>query len=236
MKKGDRIDDARGFADCTVVKDKVGDLWVKRKETWVCVGPPGPLTLSEIDDHSNLGYETDSILDSNWAPFHYVGVWSPETGEITNEMIPELEPPKTVLVAEPQRIAELRQGDVYKRITTKSQYGGEGEPRMLLGVIQEVLHNGTEPVATAVEWEDHYSTQVVAKLQVFKGEPEGIYPATPEEAITGLIRLLDVQKRAVDMKQRELDDALRLHDRICVLVDLQASLTAPATTPTGGQA
>lgn len=72
-------------------------------------------------------------------------------------------------------ITRLKAGDVYKRLEPTS------EPPLVFGIVQDVLHNGTDAAITAIEITSGYQG-VSARLRVFEMAKDlALFAATPSE-------------------------------------------------------
>ncbi|QGJ94949.1 hypothetical protein SEA_REDWATTLEHOG_90 [Gordonia phage RedWattleHog] len=100
-------------------------------------------------------------------------------------------------------ITTLKPGDTYKRLV--KNYSDTYDLR--IGVVTDVLNNGSEAVLTALEFSGSYST-AEAELKVFGGDKDlALFATTPEEVG---VYLDDVNERAHQMaesKRRELEKA-----------------------------
>lgn len=124
---------------------------------------------------------------------------------------------QTIIQASAQvvTITNLKAGDAYKRFDGQSY----GDDKILFGVVQDVMHNGTDAAFTAFEF-DGYTAE--AKLKVYKaGADLAIFAARPEEIAhhiesvvkTGQRRLKDAQDK-VDEAQRVLDTAGEVYTKV----------------------
>lgn len=101
------------------------------------------------------------------------------------------------------RIVNLSKGDVYKRVE-KSNYG---EPKLLLGVVREVLLSEEETTVIGVEYHVSYGS-VTVNEKVMTGDTDAlIYPATPEEVAAESERLRETLEKRIQDKEAELEKA-----------------------------
>lgn len=122
-------------------------------------------------------------------------------------------------------ITTVKRGDVYKRLDEPS-YGG---PKLLFGVVTDVLANGETSVITALEVTASYDTvEVIEKVFAGGGEVQ-LYPAQPEEFTEHRARMIEASERSVATKRRELDRAQELYARVRDLVDLEITAAETST-------
>lgn len=101
------------------------------------------------------------------------------------------------------RIVNLSKGDVYKRVE-KSSYG---EPKLLLGVVREVLVSEEETTVIGVEYQVNYGS-VTVNEKVMTGDTDAlIYPATPEEVAAESERMREMLERKISEQEVALEKA-----------------------------
>lgn len=100
-------------------------------------------------------------------------------------------------------ITALRHGDVYKRLPDDHEYGMQ----LVMGIVQDVMHNGTDSAFTALEFDTY--TKTIA-LKVHKGGKDlRIFTATPEEITTELDTIIKSANDAVTTARTTLTEAQR---------------------------
>lgn len=134
---------------------------------------------------------------------------------------------QTIIQASAQvvTITNLKAGDAYKRFQENSY----GDDAIQFGVVQDVMHNGTDAAFTAFEF-DGYTAE--AKLKVYKaGADLAMFAATPDEIRTQI-------ESVVAAAQRRLKDARDVVEKAERVVELavnvyssisDGALTAPDT-------
>lgn len=126
-------------------------------------------------------------------------------------------------------IVTLRKGDVYKRLT--NGYGGSNYD-LSIGIVQDVMNNGTEAVVTALEFGYTYGTAVV-KLETFgNGSDLKLFPADPEEVRAHLSDVQDAAARALKAAEDALAKAREVSRQVGLNVQRYTApgqLTAAAT-------
>lgn len=101
------------------------------------------------------------------------------------------------------RIVNLSKGDVYKRVE-KSNYS---DPKLLLGVVREVLVSEEETTVIGVEYQVTYG-KVTVNEKVMTGDTDAlIYPATPEEVAAESERLRETLEKRIREQELELEKA-----------------------------
>lgn len=108
------------------------------------------------------------------------------------------------------QITEVSVGAVYKRLDTPSY----GEPRLLFGVVTDILHNGEESALVAIEFvPPSYGTSIEPVIRTFKGDSEvAIYPAQPEEFSLAMQQSIEKQERSIADTRKTLDGKLGVLD------------------------
>lgn len=126
-------------------------------------------------------------------------------------------------------ITTLRAGDVYKRLQ-KEPYGERWQ--VFLGIVQTVMHNGTDCAFTA--FEVNGITNEVKHVGYGTGADLALFPATVEEAHSILAAARDEAVRNFEQRERELlkaRDLLALTDSVIARAN---DITAPAVTAIPG--
>ena len=83
--------------------------------------------------------------------------------------------------AEVVTITTLQAGDVYKRLQVNEYAAGDGKYAMLFGIVQDVMHNGSDAVISALEFTTSY-TGVEPKLRTFGTDADlKLFAAQPDE-------------------------------------------------------
>lgn len=97
--------------------------------------------------------------------------------------------------AEIIQINEVTVGAVYKRLDTPSY----GEPRLLFGVVTDIMHNGEDAALVAIEFvPPSYGGSMEPTIRTFKGDAEvAIYPAQPEEFSLAMAQAIEKQEQAI---------------------------------------
>jgi hypothetical protein len=97
--------------------------------------------------------------------------------------------------AEVVQITEVTVGAVYKRLDTPSY----GEPRLLFGVVTDIMHNGEESALVAIEFvPPTYGGSMEPTIRTFKGDAEvAIYPAQPEEFSLAMQQSIEKQEQSI---------------------------------------
>jgi hypothetical protein len=110
---------------------------------------------------------------------------------------------------------------VYKRLDTPSY----GEPRLLFGVVTDILHNGEEAALVAIEFvPPSYGGSIEPVIKTFKGDTDvSIYPAQPEEFSLAMQQAIEKQEAAVK------DAAKTLASKRGVLDLMERTLMSPMT-------
>lgn len=123
------------------------------------------------------------------------------------------------------RITEVVAGSVYKRLDKPSY----GEPRLVFGVVTDVLHDGESAAITAVEFtQDYAGGDVTPKIKAFGGDTDvAFFPATPEEFQVAMAEAITSQTRTVEAAERDLRQKQAVLDRLTRAAD--EGITAPAT-------
>jgi len=123
--------------------------------------------------------------------------------------------------AEVVQINEVTIGAVYKRLDTPSY----GEPRLLFGVVTDILHNGEEAALVAIEFvPPAYGGSIEPVIRTFKGDSEvAIYPAAPEEFSLAMQQAIEKQEAAVNEARKTLAA------KQSVLALMERTLMAPMT-------
>jgi hypothetical protein len=104
--------------------------------------------------------------------------------------------------AEVIQINEVTVGAVYKRLDTPSF----GEPRLVFGVVTDIMHNGESAALVAIEFiPPAYSGSMEPTLRTFQGDAEvAIYPAQPEEFSLAMQQAIEKQERAIEEVRKNL--------------------------------
>jgi hypothetical protein len=104
--------------------------------------------------------------------------------------------------AEVIQITEVTVGAVYKRLDTPSY----GEPRLLFGVVTDILHNGEEAALVAIEFvPPTYGGSIEPTIRTFKGDADvAIYPAQPEEFSLAMQQAIEKQEAVVSEARKSL--------------------------------
>lgn len=98
--------------------------------------------------------------------------------------------------AEVIQISEVTVGAVYKRLDTPSY----GDPRLLFGVVTDILHNGEAAALVAIEFvpPQYGGSSVEPTIRTFQGDTEvAMYPASPEEFSLAMQQAITKQEQAV---------------------------------------
>lgn len=122
-------------------------------------------------------------------------------------------------------ITELQAGDVYKRVVEA------GEPAIVFGIVQSVMHNGTDAAFTAIEISDSYYG-VTAANKVFKaGMDIAIFAATPAEFELRTVEILAKAEAKINEAKKMLDTAIDAEATVRRLLSSarQYEITAPKT-------
>lgn len=115
-------------------------------------------------------------------------------------------------------ITQLRTNDVYKRIDSTS-YGAPSDPKIVFGIVQDVMHNGTDAAFTALELTTTY-LEVVPALKVYKaGTDVALFAATPAEVTHHFDDLRATSQRKLDAAQQALAAAEASHDRVVEVIE-----------------
>lgn len=123
------------------------------------------------------------------------------------------------------RVAELRSGDVYKRLQKKYT----DEYVMRFGYVTDVMMNGETAVLVAVEFTppEYGSGTVAPEIKTFHGDADlMLYPATPEEYMTSIDAAIAVQVREVEKSEQELATKRSVLDRMRAVTSALALSTA----------
>jgi hypothetical protein len=112
--------------------------------------------------------------------------------------------------AEVIQITDVSVGAVYKRLDTPSY----GEPRLLFGVVTDILHNGEEAALVAIEFvPPMYGGSIEPVIKTFKGEAEvSIYPAQPDEFRLAMSQAIEKQEATIRETTKTLDAKLAVLD------------------------
>lgn len=103
--------------------------------------------------------------------------------------------------AEISVITSISAGDIYKRLETPS-YGG---PRVVLGIVTDVLQNGEQAAVTAIEFIPPEYGAVEPKMVTFAGDAEvSIYPVARQEFVSLIAALEERQASIVETAERDL--------------------------------
>ena len=120
-------------------------------------------------------------------------------------------------------ITTLKAGDVYKRLDD----GTYSTAPLVFGIVESVMHNGSDAVLTAIEWGANYGAAEV-KLKTFGTNADlKLFPATPGEIESHLAEVQASADRAVKVAADQLADRERTQSRVA---DLRGRIA------TGGQA
>lgn len=127
-------------------------------------------------------------------------------------------------------VTTLVAGDVYKRLNDQA-YGGDA---LVFGIVESVMHNGTDAAITAIEWSSTYGTASVALKTFATNTDLKLFPATPAEVEAHLAEVQDAANRTVKTHEDALATARRTADRVADLRGRIATgaqvLTAAATS------
>lgn len=133
-------------------------------------------------------------------------------------------------------VVTLRKGDVYKRLT--NAYGGANYD-LSIGIVVDVMHNGTDAVVTALEFGHAYGSAEV-KLQTFgTGSDLKLFPADPEEVRAHLGDVQEAAARSVKAAEDALAKAHNVRRQVSSALEQYGEpgkLTAAPTVRPGEQA
>jgi hypothetical protein len=120
------------------------------------------------------------------------------------------------------QITEVTVGAVYKRLDTPSY----GEPRLLFGVVTDILHNGEDAALVAIEFvPPTYGGSIEPTIRTFKGDSEvAIYPAQPEEFSLAMRQAIEKQESVIAEARKSLAA------KVSVLDLMQRTLAEPMVT------
>ncbi|MBL3699272.1 hypothetical protein [Leucobacter luti] len=125
------------------------------------------------------------------------------------------------------RVAELKVGDVYKRLE-ESSYSGA---KLKFGVVTGTLHNGDDAAITALEYEEAYSDGMNVELKVFGTSDDlKIFPSTREEFETHVAGLIGSTQRAVRDAEKKLEKAKQTRDVAESLLGMSVQVPTIADT------
>lgn len=119
-----------------------------------------------------------------------------------------IEPNATVV-----QITKVSVGDVYKRLH-EAQYT---QPRIVFGVITDVLNNGKDCSLVALEFgPSAYSQDIQAQSQVFTNKTElALFPATVEEYKAALADAIEVQTKIVERAELDWQVKSNILNQMC---------------------
>lgn len=120
-------------------------------------------------------------------------------------------------------ITKLSKGDVYKRLV--KNYSDTYDLR--IGVVTDVMHNGSEAALTALEFSSSYMN-ATAEIKVFGGDNDlALFHADPAEIEAYLGDVLKESERTVESKRKEVEKAELVSQTVRNVMLSKHQLTAP---------
>lgn len=109
-------------------------------------------------------------------------------------------------------VTEIKRGNAVKRLA--KNYADAY--RVVLGVVLDVMHNGTDAAFTVLEFDNQFGKTDVEVKTYGTDSDLKLFHASPEEVAEGMNKALENARKSVKEKQRELDlatEVLRTTER-----------------------
>lgn len=98
-------------------------------------------------------------------------------------------------------VTDLKVGDVYKRVESS----GYGDPKLLFGVVTDIMASGDELAITTLEFASEYGGAYDPALKVWLGSSDlAIFPATLDEFDVAHGEAIRKQELTVETAERDL--------------------------------
>lgn len=136
--------------------------------------------------------------------------------------------------AEVVTITTLQTGDVYKRLEVNAYNTGDGKYQLLFGIVQDVLHNGTDAVISALEFTTSY-TGVEPKLRTFGTDADlKLFAAQPDEVRQHFTEVQEASAKALQTARDAWNKAQATDAAVRAAIERSGAqvLTAAATART----
>jgi len=125
------------------------------------------------------------------------------------------------------RITKLKQGDVYKRLIEQNY--GVDKYKMVFGIVQDVMFNGTDGAITAIEFDYSWTSMGVSLKTFGTGADLQLFAATPEEVRAQYETLVKLSRQKRDEAIAKLAEASAVVEQVELLATGATKVTAPET-------
>lgn len=131
--------------------------------------------------------------------------------------------------AEMVTVTTVKPGDVYKRLVEPSY--GTGDSSIQLGVVTDVMHNGTDAAITSIEFGIDFR-DVKPQIKVFgtRNAPQ-IFAAQPDEITLHLEELRSTIAQQIESAEKKLSETRAIEQMVNVKLAGLPELSSPATKP-----